>query len=84
MKQRSKVLNMAFDHEMVYIVENSTPKSVLLSQIPIDLLVYDKHNANYFTPLHKETKQGGWCNETVKQNGLPSKHMRETPTSNNT
>ncbi len=39
MKSKSKVFDINFDDKMMYMVEGPTPKSVLLSKIPIKMLV---------------------------------------------
>ena len=39
MKSKSKVFDVDFDDRMMYMVEGPQPKSVVLSQIPIHMLV---------------------------------------------
>lgn len=39
MKSKSKVFDIDFDDRMMYMVEGPQPKSVVLSQIPIHMIV---------------------------------------------
>lgn len=41
MKSKSKIFDVKFDDRMMLMVENPNPKSVVLSQIPINMLTQD-------------------------------------------